>query len=137
MPPSEHIVNAVANAVRFGNRYPDNGVRIRAKIAQMHGVAPDNVYIGNGSSEIIELMCRLFLAPDDDILLPNPIFSLYEIRALNAGANAISVDVTPDMQYDTEAMLAALTPKTKMMVLCNPNNPTGVFLPDEDIRRLL
>ena len=135
--PSEKIVEAVTNAVRLGNRYPDNGVRIRAKIAQMHGVAPDNVYIGNGSSEIIELMCRLFLAPDDDILLPNPIFSLYEIRALNAGANAISVDVTPDMQYDTEAMLAALTPKTKMMVLCNPNNPTGVFLPDEDIRRLL
>jgi histidinol-phosphate aminotransferase len=135
--PSERIVEAVTNAVRLGNRYPDNGVRIRRTIAGMHGVEPDNVYIGNGSSEIIELMCRLFLAPGDEILLPNPIFSLYEIRALNVGANAISVDVTPDMQYDTDAMLAAITPKTKLMVLCNPNNPTGGFLPDQDINRLL
>jgi histidinol-phosphate aminotransferase len=137
IPPSEKVVEAVANAVRLGNRYPDDGVRIRQKIAQMHGVGPDNVYIGNGSSEIIELMCRLFLSPGDAILIPNPIFSLYEIRALNVGAEIISVDVTPDMRYDTDAMLAAMTPRTKMMVLCNPNNPTGGFLSDEDIRRLL
>lgn len=135
--PSEKIVEAVANAVRLGNRYPDNGVRIRRKIAEMHRVSPDNVYIGNGSSEIIELMCRLFLAPGEEILLPNPIFSLYELRALNVGANVISIDVTPDMQYDTDAMLAAITPKTKLMVLCNPNNPTGDFIPDEDVKRLL
>ena len=69
--------------------------------------------------------------------IPNPIFSLYEIRALNVGAHVVSVDVTADMQYDTDAMLAAITPKTKLMVLCNPNNPTGVFIPDEDIKRLL
>ncbi len=135
--PTEKIVEAVTNAVRLGNRYPDNGVRIRKKIAEMHGVGPDNVYIGNGSSENIELMCRLFLAPGDEILLPNPIFSLYEIRALNVGAHVISVDVTPDMQYDTDAMLSAITPRTRLMVLCNPNNPTGVFIPDEDIKRLL
>ncbi|NIM96497.1 MAG: aminotransferase class I/II-fold pyridoxal phosphate-dependent enzyme, partial [candidate division Zixibacteria bacterium] len=73
--PSEKVVEAVANAVRLGNRYPDNGVRVRKKIAQRHKVSPDNVYIGNGSSEIIELMCRLFLTPGDEILLPNPIFS--------------------------------------------------------------
>ncbi len=135
--PSERIVEAVANAVRLGNRYPDNGVRIRRRIAEMHGLGPDNVYIGNGSSEIIELMCRLFLAPGDEILLPNPIFSLYEIRALNVGATVTPIDVTPDMRYDTDAMLAAITGKTKMMVLCNPNNPTGAFIPDGDIRRLL
>jgi len=135
--PSEKIVEAVSNAARLGNRYPDNGVRIRKKIAEMHKVSPDNVYIGNGSSEIIELMCRLFLAPGDEILLPNPIFSLYEIRALNVGASVINVDVTADMQYDTDAMLAAITPKTKLMVLCNPNNPTGGFIPDEHIERLL
>ncbi len=135
--PSEKVVEAVANAVRLGNRYPDNGVRVRKKIAQRHKVSPDNVYIGNGSSEIIELMCRLFLTPGDEILLPNPIFSLYELRALNVGANPVSIDVTSDMQYDTDAMLAAITPKTKLMVLCNPNNPTGGFIPDEDIKRLL
>jgi len=137
MQPSERIVEAVTNAVSLGNRYPDNGVRVRGKIAGKHKVGPDNVYIGNGSSEIIELMCRLFLTPGDEILLPNPIFSLYEIRALNVGANVINVDVTPEMQYDTDAMLAAITPKTKLMVLCNPNNPTGDFIPDEDIKRLL
>jgi histidinol-phosphate aminotransferase len=137
MGPSERIVEAVANAVRLGNRYPDNGVRIRKKLAEMHEVTPENVYIGNGSSEIIELMCRLFLAPGDEILVPNPIFSLYEIRALNVGANVIRVDVTPDMQYDTDGMLGSITPRTKLMVLCNPNNPTGDYIPDEDIKRLL
>jgi histidinol-phosphate aminotransferase len=53
------------------------------------------------------------------------------------GANAISVDVTKDMKYDADAMLAAVTPKTKLMVLCNPSNPTGDFIPDDDIKRLL
>jgi len=135
--PSEKVVQAITKAARLGNRYPDNGVRIREKIAKIHGLGPDNVFIGNGSSEIIELMCRLFLAPGDEILVPNPIFSLYELRALNVGANVIHVDVTPDLHYDTDAMLAAMTPKTKLMVLINPHNPTGIFIPDEDINRLV
>lgn len=137
MGPSERVVEAITRAARLGNRYPDNGVRIRSRLADMYGVSPDNVYIGHGSSEIIELMSRLFLAPDDEMLVPNPIFSLYEVRATIAGARVIQVDVTPDMQYDTDAMLEAITPKTKLMVLCNPNNPTGDFIPDEDIKRLL
>jgi histidinol-phosphate aminotransferase len=137
MGPSERVVEAITRAARLGNRYPDNGARIRSRLADMYRIDPDNVYIGHGSSEIIELMCRLFLAPDDEMLVPNPIFSLYEVRASIGGARVIRVDVTPDMEYDTDAMLEAITPKTKMMVLCNPNNPTGDFIPDEDITRLL
>jgi histidinol-phosphate aminotransferase len=137
LPPSEKIVNAVLEAAKLGNRYPDNGPRVRAKIAKLYDLAPENVYISHGSSEIIDMIMRLFVVPGDEVLLPNPTFSLYGIRAKAVGGNVVAVDMTPDLQYDVPAMLRAVTPRTKVIIVCTPNNPTGDFIPDDDLMRIV
>ena len=85
LPPSEKVVQAVVEAAKLGNRYPDNGPRLRAKIAKRYDLGPENVYISHGSSEIIDMIMRLFVTPGDEVLLPNPTFSLYGIRAKTLG----------------------------------------------------
>jgi len=137
LPPSERVVKAVAEAARLGNRYPDNGPRIRAKIAKKFDLTPENVYISHGSSEIIDMIMRLFVTPGDEVLIPNPTFSLYAIRARALGGKVVAVDVRPDLQYDTPAMLKAITPRTKVIVICTPNNPTGDFIPDADLMKFV
>jgi histidinol-phosphate aminotransferase len=137
LPPSERVVKAVAEAARLGNRYPDNGPRIRAKIAKKYDLSPENVYLSHGSSEIIDMTMRLFVTPGDEVVLPNPTFSLYAIRARALGGKVVAVDVTADLQYDTPAMLKAITPRTKVIVICTPNNPTGDFIPDGDLMKFV
>jgi histidinol-phosphate aminotransferase len=137
LPPSEKIVQAIAEAAKMGHRYPDNGPRIRAKIAKRYDLGPENVYISHGSSEIIDMIMRLFVTPGDEVVLPNPTFSLYGIRARAVGGKVVAVDMTPDLQYDTSAMLRAITPRTKVIIICTPNNPTGDFIPDDDLMKIV
>jgi len=137
IPPSGKIVNAVLEAAKLGNRYPDNGPRLRAKIARLYDLGPENVYISHGSSEIIDMIMRLFVTPGDEVLLPNPTFSLYGIRAKTVGGNVVAVDMTPDLQYDVPAMLRAVTPRTKVIIVCTPNNPTGDFIFDDDLMKIV
>ena len=137
LPPSERVVKAVMEAARLGNRYPDNGPRIRAKIAKKYDLSPENVYLSHGSSEIIDMTMRLFVTPGDEVVLPNPTFSLYGLRAGALGAKVVTVDLTADLQYDTPAMLKAITPRTKVIVICTPNNPTGDFIPDADLMKFV
>lgn len=137
IPPSKKVTKAILKAAKMGNRYPDNGPKVRAKIAKMHNVEPDNVYVSHGSSEIIDMIMRLFVAPGDEVIIPNPTFSLYGLRAKAVGGKVVSIDMTEDMQYDTKAMLDAVTPKTKVIIVCTPNNPTGDFIPDKDLTKIV
>jgi len=137
IPPSERVVKAVTEAARLGNRYPDNGPSIRAKIAKKYDLIPENITLSHGSSEIIDMIMRLFVTPGDEVLLPNPTFSLYAIRAAALGGKVVAVDLTADLQYDTPAMLKAITPRTKVIVICTPNNPTGDFIPDADLMKFV
>lgn len=137
IPPSKKVTKAVLKAAKMGNRYPDNGPKVRAKIAKMHNLESDNVYVSHGSSEIIDMIMRLFVAPGDEVIIPNPTFSLYALRAKAVGGKAVTVDLTEDMQYDTKAMLGAVTQKTKVIIVCTPNNPTGDFIPDKDLMKIV
>ena len=137
LPPSEKVLQAILEAAKMGNRYPDNGPRLRAKIAKQYDLGPENVYISHGSSEIIDMIMRLFVTPGDEVLLPNPTFSLYGIRAKAVGGSVVAVDLTSELQYDVPAMLRAVTPRTKLIIVCTPNNPTGDFIPDEDLMKIV
>ncbi len=134
--PSEKVVEAVADAIRNGNRYPDSFLRLRTKIADMYGVGPDNVALCNGSSETIDAMMRVFLQPGDEFLLSTPTFELFPPRAELCNAKVVQVPVREDdLQYDVDAMLAAINERTKLILIINPNNPTGVFIEDKDLER--
>jgi histidinol-phosphate aminotransferase len=137
LPPSEKVLQAILEAAKLGNRYPDNGTRIRVKIAKRYDLGPENVYVSHGSSEIIDMIMRLFVAPGDEVLLPNPTFSLYGLRARAVGGNVVAVDMTSDLQYDVPSMLCAITPRTKVIIVCSPNNPTGDFISDDDLLKIV
>jgi histidinol-phosphate aminotransferase len=136
IPPSEKVVAAVADAVRNGNRYPDSYPRLRAKIAAKYNLGPENIELCNGSSEIIDSMMRIFLKPGDEIIMSTPTFGLYPPRAELCGAKVVQIPLLPEtLQYDVEGMLAAVNEKTKLILIINPNNPTGVFIDDNDLIR--
>ena len=134
--PSEKVVAAVADAIRDGNRYPDSFLRLRTKIGDMYGLGPDNVALCNGSSETIDAMMRLFLQPGDEFMLSTPTFELFPPRAELCNAKVVQIPVREeDLQYDVDGMLDAINDRTKLILIINPNNPTGVFIEDDDLER--
>ena len=136
IPPSDKVIEAAANSLREGNWYPDSFLRLRTKIGKMYGLGPDNVALCNGSSDTIDAMMRIFLQPRDEFILSNPTFELFLTRAELCNAKVVQIPVREDdLQYDVDGMLAAINERTKLMLIINPNNPTGVFIENEDLIR--
>ena len=134
--PSEKVIDAVAQVMRDGNRYPDSFLRLRTKIGDMYGLGPDNVALCNGSSETIDAMMRVFLQPGDEFMLSTPTFELFPPRAELCNAKVVQIPVREeDLQYDVDGMLAAINDRTKLILIINPNNPTGVFIEDADLEK--
>ena len=120
LPPSEKVLRPFWRPPNWGTvtriTAPGSGPRLRKR----YDLGPENVYISHGSSEIIDMIMRLFVTPGDEVLLPNPTFSLYGIRARTCGGKVVAVDMTADLQYDVPAMLRAVTPRTKLIIVCTP-----------------
>ena len=136
IPPSDAVVEAIVEMAKKGNRYPDRAYRLRTKLGELHGVAAENIALANGSSETIDAMMRLFLQPGDEFLCSNPTFEMFPSRAGLCGATTVQVPLRKeDLQYDVEGMLAAVNEKTKLILIINPNNPTGIFIDDADLTR--
>jgi histidinol-phosphate aminotransferase len=134
IPPSDKVVNAVSDIVKKGNRYNGTMKRLKARLADLHGVKPENIAVANGSSETIDAMMRIFMKPGDEFLCSVPTFEMFPSRAGLCGATNVQIPLREsDLQYDVEGMLAAVNPKTKLMLIINPNNPTGIFIEDADL----
>jgi histidinol-phosphate aminotransferase len=109
------------------NRYPDGGAyRLRAAIAERHGVRFEEVAVGAGADGVIDCLSQAVLDPGDEIVCGWPSFPSYVIDAAKLGANAVKVPLR-DHRYDLDALLEAITPRTKIVYVCNPNNPTGTM----------
>lgn len=116
--------------------YPEGGATLlREAIARRYGLNPARIVCGAGSDEIFALLGRAYLQPGDDIVQSQYAFLIYAIVAKAAGAD---VRTAPDRDFtvDVDAMLAAVTPNTKIVWVANPNNPTGTYLPAQEMRRL-
>lgn len=136
VPPSKKVVDAVVDALQNGNWYPDSFLRLRTKIGEMYSLGPDNVALCNGSSETIDAMMRVFLQPGDEFMLSTPTFELFPPRAELCNAKVVQIPVREgDLQYDVDGMLSAINDRTKLILIINPNNPTGVFIEDADLER--
>lgn len=123
--PSPLAVAAAKRALEQGELYPDGGCyELRRKLAATWGLAPDQFAIGNGSNEIIELLGHVFLGPGDEVVMANPAFVVYKLVTLLFGARAVEVPLR-DWRHDLPAMARAITPATKLVCVCTPNNPTG------------
>lgn len=116
--------------------YPDGqAAALREAIAEVHGLNPANIVCGNGSDDILALLTRAYLGPGDQGIFSEHGFLVYKIQILSVGAVPVSAP-EKDERADVDAILAAVTEKTRMVFLANPNNPTGTYLPFEEVRRL-
>ncbi|MGH7278576.1 MAG: pyridoxal phosphate-dependent aminotransferase, partial [Candidatus Rokuibacteriota bacterium] len=115
LPPSPRVRQAVLDALDGLHRYPDgSGHYLRTAIAKKHGVAAEQVVLGNGSNELIELLVRAFLHPGDEAVVPHPSFVVYPMIVQAAGGIRVMV-MLKDHRIDLEAMARAITPMTKMV----------------------
>ncbi len=136
--PSKKVVDAITNAAKYGNWYPGTAPKLREKIGTIYDVPSDWVYLADGSSEVIDNMMRIFCQPGDEVILPTPTFSLFRVRATVNGLKPVEIPLRKeDLQYDADGVLNAITDKTKLIVIINPNNPTGIFIDIKDIKRIL
>jgi histidinol-phosphate aminotransferase len=131
--PSPLAVAAMQKAVAGVNLYPDgNAFYLKQKLAAKFGIETTNLILGNGSNEIIEFVSHALLAPSDDVVVSQFCFAIYPIVAKMFGAN---LKIVPAKNYghDLPAMLKAITPKTRIVFVANPNNPTGTLAPREEV----
>jgi histidinol-phosphate aminotransferase len=134
--PSQAAVAAFQEASRSLSLYPDGNLhRLREAIGEVHGLNPDRIVCGNGSGEILALLAECYLRPGDEVLFSKHAFVLY--RILTLANSAVPVEVPePELRVDVDAVLAAVTPRTRLVFIANPNNPTGSYLTPTEMRRL-
>jgi histidinol-phosphate aminotransferase len=131
--PSPKALAAMRDALERAHFYPDGGGwALRSAIAEKLGLDRSNVILGNGSNEIIEFLGHAFLKPGDEVVTARHAFAVYSLMAQLFGATTIEVD-DPGYAHDLEAMLAAITPRTRQVFIANPNNPTGTLVGQAEI----
>jgi histidinol-phosphate aminotransferase len=124
--PSPRALEALGTAAQAIHRYPDGACfALRARLAERMGLGPDRFVFGSGADEVLELLAKTFLAPGDRVVLPWPSFAMYPLVVQGMGAEPIAVPLTAEMDHDLPAMAAAVAEGAKLVMLCNPNNPTG------------
>jgi len=128
--PSPKAIEAMRAALDNAHLYPDgSGFYLCKAIAAKLGLAPENVILGNGSNEALEFLGHAFLdvEREDEVIASEYAFVVYKLMATSFGARMIEVP-SPDYQQDLEGMLEAVTPKTRLIFIPNPNNPTGTLV---------
>jgi len=139
-PPSEKVQEAIRKYGAMANRYPDQGLVVRSKIAEINNLpGPENVMIGNGSSEVFDNIFRSFLEVGDEVIQHTPCFGIYKLRCNILGGNLVSVPMIYEdnqLKFDVDSILDAITEKTKIIVVANPNNPSGNFMAPEDFDKI-
>jgi histidinol-phosphate aminotransferase len=132
--PSPLAREAVVRAAAEMNAYPDDASsELRGRIAEHWGLTPAHVLVGNGSMHILELICKTFVNDGEKVVTGHPSFRVFNGLVRAAGGHWIGVPLREHL-HDLEAMAAAITPDTKIMIVCNPNNPTGTIVDSEALR---
>jgi len=135
--PSASTITAIQSALPELTRYPDgSGFALKKAISNLLNVSSEQITLGNGSNEIFELLARTFLTPESEVVFSQHAFAVYPLITQAVGATGVTV---PALNYghDLDAMLAAITPNTRLIFIANPNNPTGTFLSHNGIEAFI
>ena len=137
LPPFPEVRDAVIAAIDRLQRYPDGySTDLREALAAHFGCSPDQVTVGCGTCELLFLLGSVLLEKGDEVVLAEPSFTTYQDVIDLHEATAVAIPLA-DFTHDLEAMAAAVTPRTKIVFVCNPNNPTGTYVPVAGIARLI
>lgn len=135
--PSPLAKQAVAGAINDMHYYPDsNCYYLKQKLSLKMGVNTDQIMIGNGSDELLKLLAETFLEPGDEVIIPEPSFSEYEFTARVMGAKCVTVPLK-NFVIDLSSTLEAITARTKIIYVCNPNNPTGTIVAADEVQEFM
>lgn len=135
--PSPKAMAVYRRVERQCSLYPEgSSPELREALARFHKVEPERVVVGNGSDELIRLACEAFLDPEDEVITSQYAFIRFRQQALMMGARVIEVPMV-DWTFDLDTIAKAASARTKIVFIANPNNPTGTYNPEADVRRLL
>ena len=133
-PPLPEVVEAITRTLPLLNRYPDpTNSQLRRALSDRYGVAPGRIAIGNGSCDVLLAAGDALLEPGAELVYAWPSFSVYPHLEAATGARGIRVPLTADERHDLPAMLAEVTVATRLVIVCNPNNPTSTALPLDEV----
>lgn len=131
-PPST-VIDAITYAARRGlHRYLETAGELRSELAMCHGVEPERVVLGDGAAQLLASAAQTLIDEGDELITPWPSYPLYPVMARRAGGKAV-----PVQGFGVDAILGALTEHTRVVAICNPNDPTGELLSRDELRRLL
>ena len=137
-PPLPSVTAAIAAELVHINRYPETAATtLTSVLCERFGVDPVNVVLGSGSVEVVSQLMRATAGAGDEVLFAWRSFEAYPMLARAAGAVPVMVPLTADHRHDLDAMLAAITERTRLILVCNPNNPTGTTIGDAELDRFL
>jgi histidinol-phosphate aminotransferase len=135
--PLPSVRTAIANAADNINRYPDNGyVELKERLAKHVNFAPEHIAVGCGSVSLCQQLIQITSTVGDEVIYGWRSFEIYPLQTRTAGATAVQVPLTDDT-YDLDAMLAAVTDKTRLIFVCNPNNPTSTVVDPDALARFI
>ncbi|HET7910026.1 MAG TPA: histidinol-phosphate transaminase [Nitrospira sp.] len=135
--PSPKAMAVINDGLATLHRYPDGGAfRLREAIADRWKVAAGQVILGNGSDEILGLLARTFLSPGDEAIMADQTFAIYKMEVMAAHGTPVVVPLV-QWRHDVAGMAAAITERTRLLFLCNPNNPTGTMVSADEVAKLL
>ncbi|MBI5231729.1 MAG: histidinol-phosphate transaminase [Coriobacteriales bacterium] len=136
--PTPTALSAMEAVLPRLNRYPDGAARaLRRRLCERTGVAEPNLVIGNGSNELLRLIAQATLRPGDEVVFSWPSFIVYPMVTQMFGATAVRVPLADGEVHDLDAMRAAITDRTRIVFLCNPNNPTGTIYGADGFKRFM
>lgn len=137
-PPLPAVVSTLADQLAGINRYPDMAaVEVRTRIAEHYGVRFEEVAVGAGSVEVAQQLINASASEGDEVIFAWRSFEAYPLMVQTAGATQVRVPLTADERHDLDAMAAAITERTRLILLCTPNNPTGAVLKHDEVERFM
>ncbi|MDH5357185.1 MAG: histidinol-phosphate transaminase [Gammaproteobacteria bacterium] len=135
--PSETVLSAISNASQDITRYPDgNGFILKSALAEKYHLNTDQITLGNGSNDVLELIARAFVSPDDEVIYSQYAFAVYPLVTQAIGAKAI-IAPARDYGHDLQAMSILISSNTKLIFIANPNNPTGSSLAGDELEAFI
>ena len=137
LPPSPSVIAAATAALQIANFYPNSGEDLRAAIAAFNDVPAASVILGNGSTEVLDVVTRSFVGPGDETVISVPTYAFFESQTRLYGGEPLLVPMTDDFRFDVPAIVAAVNVRTKLIFLCSPNNPTGNSWTEAELETVL
>lgn len=132
--PSKKAIEAIKKEAENIHIYPDGAaLELRAKLADKHGIDMSQILVGSGGEQILKLIAHTFVNEGDEVIFGAPSFALYDIMSSHIGAVCHALPLTKDFKHDLKAFQEYINEKTKIVYICNPNNPTGNIMPKEEL----